>query len=107
MFWIPLAAGAGLGLLKNIEGENQASAERNRQAAIARYSPWTGMQAHTVQDPSLIGNLATGAAIGSAGSGLLQGSTPPPVDTSDNDFNSWLSLMKQRGGMYSQLAPKE
>lgn len=59
-----IAVGGGLGLLKNQMAAKQAAEERQRQAAIARYSPWTGMQSHTVQDPNLIGDITQGAASG-------------------------------------------
>lgn len=71
MFWAPIAIGAGLGLAKTISGNSQAAEERKRQAAIARWSPWTGLQPHTVQDQDLFGNALTGAAGGAVlGQGL-------------------------------------
>lgn len=56
--------GAALGLAKDVEGKKQAADERKRQAAMTRYSPWTGMHGTTVQDPSTIGDVGQGAAAG-------------------------------------------
>lgn len=63
--WPLLAVGAGLGALKNIGDQQAANNQRKAQAEIQRWSPWTGMQGQMVQDPSLMGNIATGTAIGS------------------------------------------
>lgn len=101
----PLAAvgiGAALGLLKQVEAQRQASEERKRQAAIARYSPWTGMQAKSVSDPSLIGNVATGAAIGGMSSQMFPAEGGAAKDMSDVEFGSWLERLKSRpGSVYS------
>lgn len=108
MFWAPLAVGAGLGLLKNVEGNRAASNQRKAQGEIQRWSPWTGLQGHAVQDPSLMGDLATGAAIGAMGSKMLptegageflSSEMSNPQMGADPTFgfgekqNSWLSLM--------------
>lgn len=77
--WPALLAGAGLGLVKNLEGQRLAGEERKRQAAMTRYSPWTGMQGHSVQDPSLVGDLSTGAAIGAMGMKMFPASGAAPT----------------------------
>lgn len=66
MFWIPLAVGAGVGLLRNQMQASAAADERKRQAAITRYSPWTNMKGQTVQDPDMLGNVLGGAVTGAA-----------------------------------------
>ncbi len=77
--WPLIAAGAALGAAKSISGNMQAADERARQAAIAKYSPWTGMQAHSVQDENMFGNMLTGAAGGAVlGQGLKTPTTPDP-----------------------------
>lgn len=72
---IGLIAGAGLGLLKNRVAAQQAADERKRQAAIARYSPWTGLTPSSVQDPNLFGDLVSGTAAGGM-MGQAYGSMP-------------------------------
>lgn len=87
--WPLLLAGAGLGVAKNIEAQSQADAERKRQAAIARYSPWTGMNPNfgAIKEPSLLGNIATGAATGAmANKMFLQGGDS--LAPSANEFSA-------------------
>lgn len=79
---IGLIAGAGLGLGKYVDGSMRAKKERERQAAITRYSPWTGMQGQSVASPSIFGDLATGAAAGSTlGQGFKAANPASPTDT--------------------------
>lgn len=59
-----LAIGAGLGALKSMSAQQQADAERKRQAEVTRYSPWTGMTGHSVQDANFFGDVASGGASG-------------------------------------------
>lgn len=73
MFWIPLAVGAALGVGKNIEGRYQANKQRKAQGEIQKWSPWTGLQGQMVKDPSLFGDVATGAAIGGMAGGMMGG----------------------------------
>lgn len=80
-----LGLGAALGAAKGLEAQGQAASERKRQAAIARYSPWTGMVAHSVQDPSMLGNIATGTAIGSMGTKMFPAEVPvEPITAAEN-----------------------
>jgi hypothetical protein len=74
-----LGLGGAMGLGKY--GLDQAQADRSRkaQAAIATYSPWTGMQASPVADPNVLGEVATGAAgIGALNQGFRKPSTAMP-----------------------------
>lgn len=60
-----MAIGGGLGLAKNVLIDQPAAKrQRNLQATIAQYSPWTGMQAQGVQDPSAFGSGLQGATAG-------------------------------------------
>lgn len=74
-----IAAGAALGLAKNRMAAAQAADERKRQAAIARYSPWTGMQAHSVQDPNMFGDILQGGASGAMLGGGYNAMTAAPA----------------------------
>jgi len=80
---IGLLAGTGLGALKHGEEKKAAKADRKVQATKARFSPWTGMMPSDVRDPSLMGNMMTGATgglmMGQAFSdrGLLEGLLNP------------------------------
>jgi len=53
--------GAALGAAKHNQDRKAAQRARQQEAQIAQWSPWTGMQAQRVQDPSLIGNVGYGA----------------------------------------------
>jgi len=63
--------GGGVGLLKQSGDQKAANEERRINAEAMRYSPWTGMQPDKLvtRDPSLLGNVATGA-LGGASFGL-------------------------------------
>jgi hypothetical protein len=88
MIFIPMIAGAALGALKSQEEQMQANAERRRQAETTRYSPWTGMHGQQVKDPSLIGNMATGAAAGATlGQAYGAGAAPSAVASSGAAVN--------------------
>ena len=56
--------GAALGAAKHNQDRKAAQRARQQEAQIAQWSPWTGMQAQRVQDPSLIGNVGYGALTG-------------------------------------------
>ena len=58
--------GAGLGLLKQFEDQKAADRARKQEASIAQWSPWTGMAAQRIADPSLLGNVSQGALTGAA-----------------------------------------
>jgi hypothetical protein len=85
---IGLLAGAGMGVLKSGEERRKAEADRQLQAAVATYSPWTGMQADTnFQDPNVMGNTMQGAMggamLGQGLGGLGGGAAAGGVDTSN------------------------
>lgn len=68
-------AGAGLGALQYGQKKKEAAKQRELQAEIARWSPWSGMQANTqgTQDPNLVGEVLTGATgLGGFGQSLGQ-----------------------------------
>lgn len=64
-FWIPLAIGAGAGLLKNeLVDKPQHKRMQRAQAEMTRYSPWTGMQGKILTPPSAFGSMLQGATTG-------------------------------------------
>ncbi len=76
MFWLPLL-GAGLGVGKYFGDQASANAQRKSQAAIERWSPYTGQHGQAVQDPSLFGNVFTGAAAGAMAPGMFPDNKKP------------------------------
>lgn len=73
---IGLLAGGGAGLLKNVFAQQAAGKQREAQAAVARYSPWTGMQAQMVEDPNMFGDVLQGGAMGAMAGQSLGGASP-------------------------------
>lgn len=65
--------GGGAGLLSYPFKKAQADKERQYNAEMSRWSPWTGFQAKYVQNPSLMGDVLTGAGSGLAFSAMNQG----------------------------------
>lgn len=71
-WWIPMAIGAGVGLLKNMEqsqATDQANEDDRRIAATKElWSPFSGVhgELHQKPKPSLIGDLGGGALTGLA-----------------------------------------
>lgn len=63
-----LALGAALGAAKYASDEEAAKRQRNLQAQLTTYSPWTGIKPESVKDPSAIGDVMQGMA----GLGQLQ-----------------------------------
>lgn len=81
-WWLPLALGAGAGLLKNeLVDKPQNEALQAAEAEKTKWSPWTGMKGQTLKPPSAFGSMlqgaATGAMIGQMGGGQ-GGGTPDP-----------------------------
>jgi hypothetical protein len=64
MWWIPLAAGAGLGLVKGIMNQQQEDKDRKIAAQMWRSSPFTGVQPGQVKRSNMIGDVASGASLG-------------------------------------------
>lgn len=60
----PLLAMAALSAAQYAEQQQQAKRDRKLAAKTQELSPWTGLQAGPVKDPSLVGTV---------GSGLVQG----------------------------------
>ena len=64
---LPLALGLAGGAVKHFAVDKPAASKNRRmQAAIARYSPWTGMKpdVSSLRDPSLFGSLLQGGTAG-------------------------------------------
>lgn len=68
--WQAMAAGAGLGLGKSLLDQQQEKRDREMAAAIAQWSPWTGMQVPMPKRTDYLGNVMQG---GLAGASLGQG----------------------------------
>lgn len=64
--WQMMAAGALMGALKSEQEKRAAKKDALLQAEIARYSPWSGMQASTRGKRSVneLGNVMQGALTG-------------------------------------------
>lgn len=85
--WPFLLGGTALGLLNNSVKQNQYEDQVHQNAAITRYSPWTGMHPTSIpQAPNLIGDVGNAALTGAAfGQGLKQdggGADSSPVPSS-------------------------
>lgn len=64
-FWIPMAVGAGLGLLKNQDDQSVMRAQNKAAAAQTEFSPLTGMGPGQIQrSPSPFEGLMQGAMAG-------------------------------------------
>lgn len=64
-FWLPLLAGAALGAAKTQFIDKPAADKRREyEARTAELSPWTGLQAQYVQDPSVLGGAMKGGMMG-------------------------------------------
>lgn len=61
-----LLIGGGTGLLKGMSDAEQAKHQRQVEAEIARYSPWTGMTPQRVAQPNVIDPAMQGALAGMA-----------------------------------------
>lgn len=120
-----LLGGTGLGLLKGIGDQERERKNMLTQAAVARYSPWTKMQADlSGPKASPIGSALQGAIAGggfaSANKNLLGGGSAGAVGETDpvaagtngapmspvsgvssndlSDFYAWKALKKSEGG---------
>lgn len=85
MVW-PVLIGAALGAAQQYEQQKQADRQRKVEAAKARYSPWTGVEPGTVQDPSAMKNIGGGAMTGymMGGAGGAGGEAAAPMPEYDN-----------------------
>jgi hypothetical protein len=112
MWWIPLAM-AGAGAIKGQKEEAQAKRDRQMEAEIARWSPWTGMQPQRVHDgPGVMGNAIQGATSGLSmmqNVNALRGGksdpvapkAPPPGVAPEN------TALAGQAGFYPQANPAE
>ena len=63
---IGLLTGAGLGVLRGQAQKEEAAAAREREAEIARWSPWTGLKPERVGQPNTWDPIMQGALAGAA-----------------------------------------
>lgn len=84
--------GALVGAAKNSAKEAQAAKQRKYEAETARWSPWTGMQGHYVQDPSLVDEVSkgvgTGLSFGMSNAGMFGGGSAAtgPAGSNASDY---------------------
>ena len=64
MFWVPMAIGAGLGLMKGMSDQKQYEERQSAQAEMTKYSPWTGMHGQVLKQPNVFGSILQGGAMG-------------------------------------------
>ena len=64
MPWIPIAVGAGIGLLQAQNKKEEEAKDRALQATTTQYSPYTGMHAAAPERTDTLGMAAGGAAAG-------------------------------------------
>lgn len=113
-FWIPMAIGAGVGLLKNQSEREQTKKMNQAAAAQTEYSALTGMgpgQIQKMKSPweDMLQGAAAGASFGQqfggAGGGGAGAGAAPPVTMAgvqgsgiQQKQNPWKSM---GGGMYA------
>lgn len=97
--FLPLAIGAGVGLLKGATiDKNKEKRQRKLQAETTRYSPWTGMQAEAPKEADLLGSaLSYGLTANQIGQGLAQ----------QNMMQDYLQSQQMGGNPWSGLSPME
>lgn len=107
MFWVPLAVGAGLGLLKYGADAQKEKKDRELQAATARLSPWTGMHPGAVKSADLLGNVLQGGTAGAMfgqqfdGGGQQQPMAGQMGGFEDpNQMNPYEQMMGKKQSMY-------
>jgi len=121
-FWIPMAIGAGVGLMKNKSDKERADRMNQAAATQTMYSPHTGMgpgqitQAPSGLEAAMQGAMAgaqMGSAFGAMGGGgaAAGGASAVPAGSAqvagtqgsqifqNQQFNPW--AMNQGGGMYA------
>ena len=88
------AAGAGIGALGYGQKKDNAEEQRRINAAAMYYSPWTGMRPDSLYtpEPSLLGEMASGALLGASFGGMLgkggKTDTKTPQATTGTDNSS-------------------
>lgn len=91
-WWIPMAAGAALGALKNNESQAASAEDRKLQAIRELWSPFTGRHGDTPKKAgSLMGDIGSGAI-----SGLAMGQSFDRAKPSENQ-NLWSSSQRNAG----------
>ncbi len=70
---IPLLIGAGLGVAKGIKDQQAEKRDRKTQAEMARWSPWTGVQAQPVKKADMMGSIMQGGMAGASMGQMMGG----------------------------------
>jgi len=100
MFWIPMAAGAAMGMLGNKKKQAAAKKQNKYNAEVIRYSPWTGMQGPGVaQAPDMLGDVLKGASMGGM-LGQMGGAGGPAAGAVGSANPTWSGMMAGGGDKY-------
>ena len=89
--WGSLLTGVGAGLVKGDLDKDKQKKDAKLQSEIARYSPWTGMQASAPQQADMAGSALQG---GMAGASF--GQSWDQAEAQDAFQNKQLDLQKQQ-----------
>lgn len=104
--WAAMAAGAGLGLLKNREQQKQINAQNEAEVAKTRFSPWTGMQGQIQAKPSMFGDVASGALSGAMfGQQFSGGSTPQVSEPTPMTEQDVFAAASRGSGRMARFSP--
>jgi len=77
LWWLPMALGAGAGLLGNAQKRRQYEDDLKYQSKVAEFSPWTGMAAQRPSAPtSALNDLISGGLSGFALGKQVEGAIP-------------------------------
>ena len=117
LWWLPMALGAGAGLLGNAQKRRQYEDDLKYQSKVAEFSPWTGMAAQRPSSPTsammdAISGGLTGYTLGAAIpkgtaedlSGVIAG-TPdmPPSREGLSNFDTINESMAPRLGALQRM----
>lgn len=86
---IAMGAMAALSAAKSAGDQAKANAAKQRNAAVTRYSPWTGLSPNEqVNEPNMIGDVTTGAVSGAAlGQGMDKYNTEKALAQKTGSWN--------------------
>lgn len=99
-----MGAMAALSAAKSAGDQAKANSARERNAAVMRYSPWTGLSPNEqVNEPSMIGDITSGAVSGAAlGQGMDKYNTEKDLAMKNG---SWKDLSATPTPTATPMAP--
>lgn len=116
-WWIPMAAGAALGALKNAEEGKAAAANDKVEAVRELWSPWTGVHSKgNTKKSSQMGDIGLGAISGLAQGQAFDRAQKPesfgqaPQAAVDSDFNKYGNSRmtdQEAQNLWSNLSPEQ